>query len=574
MPLACLKRECMEGWGGLGGDPHPSSRRLIRVASHVYTLQVPSLLVLFSVPLVVEDSARGVLPLERIDIEAEMALLRRSLRESGRRVPAAFEVATVDNFRALITRGDFSCLHFSGHGHPHALAFEDHCGAAHFIDIASLRRLMSAGGGAPSVSLVFVNCCHSDVAAQEFVDCGVRHVIASPLRLRDSAAAAFTRGLYMALAVGKSVADAFAIAKECVRSAPRMPAEEADKFVLLPAEATHDETIWSSAARHVAGGAAARPQHRGAAVAYPFPPTSPPTSAAQIPFPPEDFVGRCVDMYQVLHTLRRRRLVVLTAPPGVGKSALASAIARHQALRRSYADGVVYCSCTSGSSGWLGGHGEKEGGHEGDGARLQLEGRLDATEAAVDAGVEPFLALLTSTVGAQLDCAWDDAYEPATNDAAGGAFGYMLNHLREKEVLLVVDGVDALAPLPGFHAVLHEILTRTLHLRLLLTSASPLPTHVSLPVKVVHQPLEGLGAIDAARLFARRVGRPLAELLPRDAVASLEALAVDPLLDAQKGSPAALIRTAVTVSEMMRTRHVCAHEAMKVLPPTAAMPSE
>lgn len=310
-------------------------------------------------------------------------------------------------------------------------------------------------------------------------------------------------------------------------------------------------------------------------MAYPFPPTSPPTSAARIPYPPEDFVGRCVDMYQVLHALRRRRLVVLTAPPGVGKSALASAIARHQAIRRSYADGVVFCSCTSGSGGWLGGHGEKKGGHDSDGARSQLGGHPDAADAAVDAGVEPFLALLASTVASHLESASDDnAYEPATNDAAGGDFGYMLNHLREKEALLVVDGVDALVPLPGFHAVLHEILTRTLHLRLLLTSASPLPTHISLPVKVVHQPLEGLGAIDAARLFARRVGRPLAELLPRDAVAALEALAVDPLLDAQKGSPTALIKLAVKVSETMRTKHVCAYEAMKALPTTAATPSE
>ena len=64
------------------------------------------------------------------------------------------------------------------------------------------------------MQLVFVNCCYSAVAAHHFVECGIQHVIASPLQLRDVAAAAFTRGLYMALAVGKTVADAFAIARE------------------------------------------------------------------------------------------------------------------------------------------------------------------------------------------------------------------------------------------------------------------------------------------------------------------------------------------------------------------------
>ena len=60
---------------------------------------------------------------------------------------ASFEVATADNFRSLLTLGAFSCLHFSGHGHPHALAFEDACGGAHLVTLPQLRRLMSAGGG-------------------------------------------------------------------------------------------------------------------------------------------------------------------------------------------------------------------------------------------------------------------------------------------------------------------------------------------------------------------------------------------------------------------------------------------
>ena len=96
-----------------------------------------SLLVLFSVPLAMEDTDRTIVPLEPIDLDAEVALLKRSLRESGRRVCASYEVATVDNFRSLLTLGRFNAVHFSGHGHPHSLAFEDGCGAAHFVDLGA-----------------------------------------------------------------------------------------------------------------------------------------------------------------------------------------------------------------------------------------------------------------------------------------------------------------------------------------------------------------------------------------------------------------------------------------------------
>ena len=70
--------------------------------------------------------------------------------EGGRRVRASFEAATADNLRSLLTRGVFNALHFSGHGVPHALAFEDGHGQAHFIELAMLKRLMAAGSGTAS----------------------------------------------------------------------------------------------------------------------------------------------------------------------------------------------------------------------------------------------------------------------------------------------------------------------------------------------------------------------------------------------------------------------------------------
>ncbi|KAL1515642.1 hypothetical protein AB1Y20_002260 [Prymnesium parvum] len=461
----------------------------------------PSLLVLFSVPLVVEDAQNGFRPLEPIDIEAEAALLRRSLRESGRAVSVAFEVATADNFRSLLTLGAFSCLHFSGHGHPNAIAFEDNCGAAHFVDLQQLRRLMAAGDGQAPLQLVFVNCCYSAVAAHNFVECGIRHVIASPLQLRDVAAASFTRGLYMALGVGKTVADAFAIARECVRACPRLSAHEANRladtgFVLLPADSPHDSSIW--------------PLHpeRSPSRECLAPPPAPLArlGRSELPFPPEDFVGRTVDMYRALHSLRRRRLVLLVGRHGAGKTALATALVRHQAVRRVYSDGVAYIAC-------------------GPGAAAEADSRCHSmcthlcNELNVPAASSPTEALVST--------------------------------LRDKECVLVIDGVGSLCAAPAFAELLRQLLSRTLHLRILLTSDALLPPTLSLPAKIVTFHLPPLAPVDGARLFARRIGRPIAELLPAGAHPTLDTLAEQPLLRHLAGHPEDIVRCAASVSERL-----------------------
>ena len=530
----------------------------------------PSVLMLFSVPLVCEAEG-GLIQLEPIDLESEIVLLRRSLRESGRLVPVATEVATVDNLRSLLTRGAFSCLHFSGHGHPDALAFEDPQGAAHFISLQHLQRLICAGDSSSHVQLVFVNCCYSGVAAQHFVDAGIPHVVCSPTRLRDAAAAAFTRGLYMALAVGKTVAQAFAIAQECVRCAPRMPAGEADKFVLLPEGAAHDEVLWDA------------PRAPTPRAPPPPPPVPPPLrlGLSALPYPPEDFGGRAVDLHRLLGALRRRRLVLLTAAPpppspstlppttpmapvrGMGLSTVAAALARHQDMRRSHADGVAYVRAPD-----RGGMAALCSALE---AELSMSGGANSADAGAASGDG-------AGVGGGGVCGVGGGAS-AAEESAGVAVAVaaraeaLVEALREREGLLVLDGVEALLALDAsFARFLHALLSRSLHLRLLLTSSAPLPPHLDLPAKVVTYQLAGLAPLDAARLLARRVGRPLPELLPprppaappapppgvvvanplavqaAAAQPTLETLAAEPLLLALGGRPAAIVKVAAAIT--------------------------
>ena len=133
--------------------------------------------------------------------------------------------------------------------------------------------------------------------------------------------------------------------------------------------------------------------------------------------------------------------------------------------------------------------------------------------------------------------------------AVPSATSALLSLLRDKECLLVIDGVEALTAAPAFAELLHQLLQRTLHLRILLTSSTALPATLStsLPAKVVTLRLAPLTPLDGARLFARRVGRPIAELLPIDAPPTLEALSQQPLLRHLGGHPEAIIRCAATV---------------------------
>lgn len=257
--------------------------------------------------------------------------------------------------------------------------------------------------------------------------------------------------------------------------------------------------------------------------------------------------------------------MILTGEKGSGKSSIGAAIARHQAIRRAYADGVAYvCFETSSAKS------TQQANESADAAEERSKGEL--------------VAALRRSICAELAI----ADEP----------GALVGALRERETLLILDlSIAAAHSIDGnlcggaasdeavaesdagsekaagraftghhsFGAMLHDLLANTLHLRLLIISSAPLPTHVSLPVKVVTQELHGLSSVDAARLVARRVGRPLQELLPERSAVSLETLALEPLLISAKGIPAQLVRCAATINEVIRTRGFAAHEAISFL---------
>ena len=111
---------------------------------------------------------RQVLPMETLDFEKERRLICDSLSEAKRNLRVRFAHATTDRLRTLVTLGTCAGLHYSGHGDPNHLSMEDGRGAAHFVRVEQLRKLLRAGGVA-SLRFVFVSACFSEAAAQALV---------------------------------------------------------------------------------------------------------------------------------------------------------------------------------------------------------------------------------------------------------------------------------------------------------------------------------------------------------------------------------------------------------------------
>ena len=119
----------------------------------------PRLAYLYASPLVHRQAGEKI-PIEVLNTSSERLLLREAVREANRRVALRNEVATSDNLRTLVTIG-CRALHYSGHGMPRCLAFENGKGEMHALATETMKNLFSAGGGAAGVRFVFVSACRA-----------------------------------------------------------------------------------------------------------------------------------------------------------------------------------------------------------------------------------------------------------------------------------------------------------------------------------------------------------------------------------------------------------------------------
>jgi hypothetical protein len=321
-----------------------------------------SITVLFSAPLVYTDG-RTLRPFAKLDFDMERELIWQCLKEASRDIELSFDSATHDRLLATMTKR-CSCLHYSGHGHQHYLPFEDGSGGPYWFQVNQFKSLIEREGGAP-FRFVFVSACFSYLAGETFASAGVPHVVCcqQESELKDTAALAFTRQFYLALAIGHTVKVAFEQGCKAVRATPNLkdPDAEMDKFLLLPKDGNHDVPIFNASSvpewpkqredtNHQSHRNAVRSFSRslrslGRSTAGAGARTSELSVRNMLqedpsPSPPEFFVGREVDTYYVLKAVLTKRLVSVVGEPGIGRSSLVCALCHYINERASTMIGI------------------------------------------------------------------------------------------------------------------------------------------------------------------------------------------------------------------------------------------
>ena len=299
--------------------------------------------VLFSAPLVFVDETNRLHPFAKLDFDMERELLWQCMKEASRDIELNFDSAHHSRLLASVAKR-CTCLHYSGHGHPHFLPFEDGMGGPNWFDVANIKKLLVSGDEVP-FKFVFVSACHSGLAGETFASAGVPHVVCcqQEKELKDTAALAFTRSFYLALAVGHTVSESFEQGRKAVRATPNLkdPEKEMEKFVLLPHGGNHDVPVfrakpvpeWPKQEREITSekGKSGRRSTltRGRSIVALGAKSSEIGTRNMMqedpaPCVPQFFIGREVDMYLVLTALlkMKKRLVNVIGEPGIGRSSL------------------------------------------------------------------------------------------------------------------------------------------------------------------------------------------------------------------------------------------------------------
>ena len=309
--------------------------------------------VFFSAPLAWRDAHHTLHPLTTLDYRSERDALVQVFREVHRDLSVSFDFATTSS---LINAVQMGCraIHFSGHGHPQGLYFENGRSGLHVLKMEELRHILKPGDN--KLDFVFVSACYSKATGEAFIQAGVKHVVCVKVdeMIQDSAAISFTRAFYIALLSGKSVKSSFQIAKEALVMSPYVcnSVVEGEKFILLPPtdddDTLHDESIFD------AGMVTEWPEHPAQCYMGPkyknqgldsmdIEALHPrPIFSQYLPLPLPDFEGREVDMYRVITNLMRGRLVTLFADNGMGKTAVTTAVCNYIDDRNMIEDGVIY----------------------------------------------------------------------------------------------------------------------------------------------------------------------------------------------------------------------------------------
>jgi hypothetical protein len=148
---------------------------------------------------------------EARDIDNKVQL--GSYRGSFQLIPET--AVKISDLGILLLRHEPHVLHFSGHGKPsEGIVFQDESGLPVPLSAEQLERILR--NLKSNIRLVFLNVCHSKDYA-EVISHAVDFVVGMDGDVKDKEARAFAASFYQTLAFGRSVSEAFEMAKEHLR---------------------------------------------------------------------------------------------------------------------------------------------------------------------------------------------------------------------------------------------------------------------------------------------------------------------------------------------------------------------
>jgi Leucine-rich repeat (LRR) protein/O-acetyl-ADP-ribose deacetylase (regulator of RNase III) len=274
-----------------------------------------------------ETTLHHAVPLRDFDYERHaITKAVESAEKFGAKIELEIEAGHTERLRTFFDQSTSRVLHLSCFGHPEYLAFENEAGYMETMAPEELSNLIKAQNAGPCpLKLVVVNSFHSGRIGKAFVDAGVPHVVCCHHTeiFRDKAATGFIRNLYRGLADNKSLKQAFHMAQESVRI--EEISKHVDRYVLLPQKPEedpyHDVPIFYTDAVPPMG---IREEDLDEDEERPN----------VLPSLPKYFIGREVDMYEVLEALRVDDVVRIGGPKGSGKASLVAATCRYVNQRR------------------------------------------------------------------------------------------------------------------------------------------------------------------------------------------------------------------------------------------------
>jgi len=266
-------------------------------------------------------------PLEQLDISGERNQFWNTLKQSKQKLRVIHKTATTSNIIAAVT-GGCRCIHYSGHGYPSYLAFEDakRIGETHLVHYDLIRKVCEDED--QRIEFVFASACHSEHVGEAFIEAGIQHVVAvnTKFEVTDEAASVFTKHFYNTLLNGRTIEKAFKTAKHAVAAMASSARMDSEKFLLLPRHGNHKVAIFATL-------------HPGELMDDTLH-----TPTNNLPAVVSSFVGRAIDMRHIIHQLMDSgvRLLVLTGNSGIGKTATALMVARYFCDRRMFRGGIFF----------------------------------------------------------------------------------------------------------------------------------------------------------------------------------------------------------------------------------------